>query len=904
MSVSLFKHNQAAYDAAVSMLRETGKAAIIHPTGTGKSFIGFRLCADHPEAVICWLSPSEYIFKTQIENLKRSSGGYAPDNIRFYTYTKLMLMSADEIMAIRPDYIILDEFHRCGAEMWGQGVQDLLSACPDALLLGLSATNIRYLDNRRDMADELFDGNTASQMTLGEAIVRGILNPPLYVTALYSYQKDLEKYERRVKNARTKAVRDVAERYLKALRRALEKADGLEEIFRKHMTNRRGKYIVFCANAEHMQEMINKAPEHFSKVDGTPHIYSAYSSNPETSKAFADFKADDSDHLKLLYCIDMLNEGVHVDNISGVVLFRPTVSPIIYKQQIGRALCAGKDSGTVILDIVDNISNLYGISAIQDEMDETIQFYRYLGEERYVVNEKFRVIDEVRDCKRLFDELENTLSASWDCMYAAAKKYYEENGDLLPLQTYTTEEGYKLGQWVVTQRVNYAKKELSAYRIKKLEAIGMSWLTLHERFWEECFALAQKYYRKNGHLNVTTRQSSKLNSWIVCQRAKYQNDQLTDEQVRRLSEVGMVWEPEDTWAARYEDARRFYEANGHLDIPATYVTENGGHLGSWYRTVRSQYREGTLSEERIQMLEKIGIQWTSVKVRNWMQNYELAKAYYDEHGDLNVNANYVTPDGVKLGVWISAQRYSYQKKRLLEEQIELLEQIGMSWHRDQSRWEVGYSHAQAYCAEHGSANVPADYVTEEGFALGQWIATQRRKYKAEKLKPKQIERLERLGIEWNPFDLLWDKGYQYAKEYFDAHGNLNCSGSFVTADGFKLGSWINNQKTKYKKQALTGLQIEKLERIGIVWSVFELKWNTAYREAENYFKTYGDLLVPAPYRTDSGFFLGDWLRRQRQNQDRLSSRQIAQLDAIGMIWDQESLGARENVAQMWSQAVV
>ena len=73
-----------------------------------------------------------------------------------------MLMSHEDMAKIQPDYIILDEFHRCGAQMWGVGVQNLLELFPQVPLLGLTATNIRYLDNQRDMADELFVGNVAS----------------------------------------------------------------------------------------------------------------------------------------------------------------------------------------------------------------------------------------------------------------------------------------------------------------------------------------------------------------------------------------------------------------------------------------------------------------------------------------------------------------------------------------------------------------------------------------------------------------------------------------------------------------------------------------------------------------------------------------------------------------------
>ena len=120
------------------------------------------------------------------------------DNIRFMSYIRLM-KNEDSIEILHPDYIILDEFHRCGAAEWGKSVRKLLNACPNAKRLGLSATNIRYLDNQRNMAEEIFDGKIASEMTLGEAIVRGILPEPKYVIAMYSYKKELDQLKKRIR---------------------------------------------------------------------------------------------------------------------------------------------------------------------------------------------------------------------------------------------------------------------------------------------------------------------------------------------------------------------------------------------------------------------------------------------------------------------------------------------------------------------------------------------------------------------------------------------------------------------------------------------------------------------------------------------------------------------------------
>lgn len=134
MKLELFEHNQKAYEAAISMMAETGKAAIIHPTGTGKSLIAFKLAMEHPQANVYWLAPSSYIYHTQLENLQKlmepdSSDKQiqSPDNITFISYSRLM-HNEELIEKIQPDYIVLDEFHRCGAAEWGKSVKKLLDA--------------------------------------------------------------------------------------------------------------------------------------------------------------------------------------------------------------------------------------------------------------------------------------------------------------------------------------------------------------------------------------------------------------------------------------------------------------------------------------------------------------------------------------------------------------------------------------------------------------------------------------------------------------------------------------------------------------------------------------------------------------------------------------------------------
>ena len=481
MALRLFEHNEKAYHAAVRMMEQYGKAAIVHPTGTGKSYIAFKLIEENPEKVVIWLSPSEYIFKTQLESLKRNDPDFPLANVHFYTYAKLMCCTEGqlaEIAGLQPSYIILDEFHRAGAECWGESTVALLKLCPEAKLLGLTATNVRYLDNNRDMAEELFDGRVASDMTLGEAIVRGILPTPKYVTTVYQYQKDLARYQTRVDNLRSPGIQDMNQKYLDALRRALEQADGLDKVFAHHITNKSGKYIVFCANKEHMDEMISHVPEWFAKVNTEVAVYEAYSDDPGTDKAFADFKTDTTNRLKLLFCIDMLNEGVHVEGISGVILFRPTISPIIYKQQIGRALTAGENSTPLILDVVNNFEGLCSIAGLQGEMQEAVHRLYANGEGDKIVTERFEVIEQVHDCRVLFERLQASLSSSWDHYFSEASIYYAEHGSLNIPKRYTTPAGLSLGVWLVTQRrvrEGQIPGNLTEQQIARLDSIGMVW---------------------------------------------------------------------------------------------------------------------------------------------------------------------------------------------------------------------------------------------------------------------------------------------------------------------------------------------------------------------------------------------------------------------------------------------
>lgn len=693
MSIHLFEHNQKAYEAVTEMLEKDGMAAVIHPTGTGKSMIAFKLVEEHPLNHFLWLSPSEYIYQTQVENLNMKF-----PNIQFMSYSRLM-KNEDCIETLHPDYIILDEFHRCGAREWGKSIKKLLDTYPDARRLGLSATNIRYLDNQRNMAEEIFNGKIASEMTLGEAIVREILPEPKYVIAMYSYRKELDQLKKRIQTLSNQGLVAENQKLLEQLRRALEQADGLEQVLQKHMEKKDGKYIVFCSDKEHMDEMKEQVPIWFGQVDSRPHIYTAFYNDTATDKEFAAFKKDDSGHLKLLFCIDMLNEGVHVDDVDGVILLRPTVSPIIYLQQIGRALSAGSKKTPVIFDLVNNFDSLCCIDCLKNEMEEAFVLFPTTYGERAHFSDRFRIIDETKDSRILFRKLQANLSSAWDTYYTAARQWYQEKGNLRIPKSYVTSTGLTLGSWIQTQRRVYSGAVaggLTEEKVRKLNEIGMIW-DARDQSWNNALAELQTYFNEHGNLDIKARYETpdgfKLGRWVCNLRTKVRTkglDQaLTPEQQQQLTELGMIWDRNsEKWEDYFEAAENYYKTHGNLDVMTKYVTENGLPLGRWLSEISHQVcgenqDQISLSEEQLKRLRSIGFRQEKKTDRQWNEKYMLARNYYETYGNLNIPLSY-SINGVRLGRWIanvrSKRKHPASSGMVLgEERIRQLDSIGMNW---------------------------------------------------------------------------------------------------------------------------------------------------------------------------------------------------------------------------------
>lgn len=689
MGVELFKHNAIAYEKVTEMFETENRACVVHPTGCGKSFISLKWLEENRDKRAIYLAPTVSILR-QITKHIESCGMSMKDFpfLKRYTYSKLSKMTDEEISKLDVDMIVLDEFHRCGASEWSRGIATLINNNNTAKVLGFSATPIRYLDEHRDMAEELFHGNVASEITLEEALVNGILPIPTYINAVYSFKDDIQNMQERINRERRETERLQAQQYLDDAKKILEKADGLPEIFQKHIKNRAGKYIVFCRNKEHMQKMMEESKTWFQGVNEQIDRYSMASFIPksENLKVFEDFYHSNNDHLKLLFSIDMLNEGIHVPNIDGVIMLRPTESPIIFKQQLGRALSVGHNANPLVFDIVNNVQSCEMINHFYTDLRERalVKFTQTGNKEDEAKIEAFQISDTVRQIQDIFSKIDNCLSLSWDDYYELAVEYYKEHGNLLVPSNYS-KNGMNLGSWIGTQRQSIKakgdRKPLSTEQIERLNAIGMVWNTLEEQ-WNLSYEKVEKFKKENGRFpaeEADDEEEAFLGRWIGTQKQRILRqyaDKKEDEipvdkriKIDKLHQIGIIYKIK-SWEEWYEEYKNFLLM--HDGKKPYQKSKNGTEaaLGRWgtaqqQKILRKYYNvtEESIPDEikdKIKKLHELGIFHSESNRQSWEETYEEVIKFLQENGRLPYSTSSDSEES-RLGRW-----KDYQKDRIVK----------------------------------------------------------------------------------------------------------------------------------------------------------------------------------------------------------------------------------------------
>ena len=545
----LHNHNQKTYENICCMYNVgIQRVAVVQPTGSGKSLLMEKLIEDNPNSRFFILSTSHKInnqFKSKLdeETLKR---------LDFNIYCNMPNMKQETMESLQPDYILLDEMHRALAKEWSKGIMHLLEMYPNAKVLGLSATPIRYLDSCRNVVDELFGGNLACDMSLSQAILDGILPMARYVCGVYSYEKDAESLNKKIeKSSNSDEEKKELLKQVKILKENLDKGHGVSDIFRKYIVTGSEKFVVFLKNITHLRVMKPVIEKWFTDAGFAVRLYEIHSKNADSDKEFLAFKKDTEEGIiKLCLSVNMVAEGIHGD-IDGVIMLRETMSPNLYFQMIGRAFSCGKKTIPLIFDLVANSQFISDAvdnfpNELNGEVEKRKEECKKEGKEYEVGFEvdEFIVMDYFIDVVSGFKAIEGRLQGrAWtEEEIEILKKWYPIEGikvkgrlngrtksairnqvrelDLkAPDISWTEEENAILRQYYpiegcgVVDRLNGRTKKAIEGQLKRLG------LVVSNKWTEEENKVLRKYYSIEGTL-VKNRLKSRTKSAIKSQAHK------------------------------------------------------------------------------------------------------------------------------------------------------------------------------------------------------------------------------------------------------------------------------------------------------------------------------------------------------------------------------------------------
>ncbi|OGL42749.1 MAG: hypothetical protein A2W05_02625 [Candidatus Schekmanbacteria bacterium RBG_16_38_10] len=392
------------------------------------------------------------------------------------------------------------------------------------------------------------------------------------------------------------------------------------------------------------------------------------------------------------------------------------------------------------------------------------------------------------------------MQESFDRGIRETLNYKKQFNDSNAPNIYKTQKGYPLGQWQVNIRQKYKRSQLSPDRIKILEEIGFKWEFREEAFekgFQETLRYKDQFKSPHAPNKYLTTDGYKLGTWQSEQRVKYRNSKLSSDKIQRLEDIGFKWYIYEEFRVAafekgFQETLKYNEQYGNPNAPKNYKTEEGYLLGSWQVNQRQFYKRGKLSESNIHLLEKIGFKWNTKKAAFERGVQETLK-YKEQFGDPNAPKNYKMPEKYPLGAWQNTQRVFYKKGTLSPERIKRLEGIGFKWdHYDdnlKTAFETGFKETLKYLKQWGHPNAPRKYVTPNGFNLGNWHGMLRQKFKKAALSDSQIERLTKIGFEWDPHGAAFKKGIQGTISYKEQFSKPNAPNGYVTPEGFNLGSW-------------------------------------------------------------------------------------------------------------------
>jgi hypothetical protein len=310
------------------------------------------------------------------------------------------------------------------------------------------------------------------------------------------------------------------------------------------------------------------------------------------------------------------------------------------------------------------------------------------------------------------------------------------------------------------------------------------------------------------------RENPTLSTWVHTQRQARKKNWLSEERIRRLTEIGFIWDRRgDAWEQMFTELLDYSKTYGDCNVPAKWPENTC--LGRWVSTQRDRKRIGRLSQARMRRLDEIGFAWVVVDWF-WERMFARLVEYRKVHGNSSVPAEWA--EDPNLGSWVATQRQQRKNGRLEQGLLKRLEELQFVWEPSDTKWEKMFSELLQYKETHGNCNVSPKWQVNP--KLGNWVGTQRNQKKKGLLTNDRIQRLNEVGFFWGtraPRRPPWDEMFNALLEYREIHHNPNVPAKWHA--NRQLGAWVDSQRSRYKNGKLSEDRIRRLNGIGFQWEL-------------------------------------------------------------------------------------
>ena len=876
--VGLYEHNIESYEKVKEQFEKDNTVALIQATGTGKTYNALQLAYDNPNEKIIYVVPSVSIIEHIKEVISRNPNlNLEKDfhHVEFRTYQSFINLSSKELKDLNVNLLILDEFHHIGAPVWGARINEIIKTHPNIKVFGMTAYTVRDRGTsyERDMVNPEGEEIFSNKVASNYDLCDAMIDAVLPKPIYKSAYIHLENT-------------------LEELEKKLEKENHNSKNYKelsKVLNDIRNQVHMASSMKEVFQENIKKDGKYyyFCPLNSEENVNDIGTIMEEVKEWCQEIGLTEDDYEFYLTTSEMKEEGkknrqafYNDEDLNGNKVNHKLRIMFAINQYNEGVHAPGVDG--VIMGRSTKSDIIYyeqlgrGLSVRENYKEEYDKLYQKdIAELRVLCKEKNREIKD--DMEK--EEIIETLLAPIIIDLANNIDYIKELEDNLK------------------DRVKEVRKQNNSKTKKRVI-----------------------------HLSTTDFNISMINQNLY-EILKYVSDRLSM-----------------TWMEKYNLAKAYFNHYGDLEIPISFKTtngheydENGIALGTWICRQRQAYKgQGTqkITPYQIKLLEEIGMRFENER---WRKKYNLAKAYFEHYGNLEIPTIFKTTNGyeydengIALGTWIVNQRIAYKgnsASKITPAKINLLKEIGMRFENidTMETWMEKYKLAKTYFEHYGNLEIPQGFKTingydydENGIALGIWLAKQRQAYKGQgtqKITPDQIKLLEEIGMRFENKDIMetWMEKYNLAKVYFEHYDNLEIPKTFKTINGYDydengiaLGNWIGKQRQTYKGQGtqkITPTQIKLLEEIGMRFETANRNkiWIEKYNLAKAYFEHYGNLEIPTVFKTtngqeydENGIALGQWIANQRNAykgtcRQKITPDQIKLLEEIGMKWFNNSI---------------